>query len=158
MGTMITINTMMTPKIRHILIFISFHHMSFLTRLAPRRKPCALIARLSVLFSIESNLSPRSATLLILSLMIPTVSSICYNFVSIQGDSMANNARVSLSSDRKSIFCDWRSAGGSFMPTNERLSFINPDRWYDRSIHSSGLSIKDNMKRAIWKSHALQLR
>lgn len=76
-GTIITINKMITTKIRHILIFISFHHISFLTRLAPLLNPCALIAKLSVLFSIESNLSPRSATLLMLSLIIPTVSSIC---------------------------------------------------------------------------------
>lgn len=72
---------MMTPKTIHMRIFISFHHMSFLTRLAPRRNPWALMARLSVLFSIESNRSPLSATLLMLSLMIPTVSSICYKLL-----------------------------------------------------------------------------
>lgn len=43
---------MMTSKIVipiaiHILIFISFHHICFLTRFAPRRKPCADWARLS---------------------------------------------------------------------------------------------------------------
>lgn len=57
-------------------IFISFHHMFFRTLFAPLRKPCADTARLSVLSCNESSLSPLSATFVIFSLMIPTVSSI----------------------------------------------------------------------------------
>lgn len=38
-GTMIRIKTMMTPRTMHILIFMSFHHICFLTLFAPRRKP-----------------------------------------------------------------------------------------------------------------------
>ena len=65
----------------------TFHHICFRTRFAPRRNPCAETARLSfnqvssysgegnripVFDSRLSNLSPRSATLLILSRIIPT--------------------------------------------------------------------------------------
>jgi hypothetical protein len=57
--------------------FISFHHIFFRTRLAPRLNVCALMARLSVLSWSESSRSPLSATLVMFSLMIPTVSSIC---------------------------------------------------------------------------------
>lgn len=47
------------------------------TRFAPRRKPCADTARLSVLSCSWSSRSPLSATFVMLSLIIPTVSSIC---------------------------------------------------------------------------------
>lgn len=69
---------MMMPAIRHILIFISFHHICFRTRLAPRRKPWAETARLSVLSWRLSRRSPRCDTLLMFSRITPTVSSICY--------------------------------------------------------------------------------
>src|SRR5271168_2300236 len=85
---MIMTRRIITPPTRHNLIFISFHHICFLTLFAPRLNPCALTARLSVFDSSESRRSPRSATLLILSRMMPTyckphteerdtVSSIC---------------------------------------------------------------------------------
>ena len=38
-GTIITIRRMMMPTIKHMRIFMSFHHICFLTRFAPRRKP-----------------------------------------------------------------------------------------------------------------------
>lgn len=76
-GTMITIKITMIPITIHNLIFISFHHICFLTLLAPLLKPWALTAKLSALSWIESNLSPLSATLLRLSLMISTVSLTC---------------------------------------------------------------------------------
>jgi len=60
-----------------IRIFMSFHHIFLRTRLAPRLNPCADTARLSVLSCSWSSRSPRSATFVMLSLMIPTVSSIC---------------------------------------------------------------------------------
>lgn len=66
-----------TPMM-HILIFMSFHHMAFLTLLAPLLKPCADLWRLSVLSCSESSRSPRSDTLLMLSLIIPTVLSISW--------------------------------------------------------------------------------
>lgn len=72
-----TINKMMIPPIKHILALKSFHHICFLTRFAPLLNPCADCARLSVLSCNVSNLSPRSATLLMFSRMMPTVSSIC---------------------------------------------------------------------------------
>ena len=68
---------MIIPTIRQILIFISFHHICFLTRFAPRLKPCAEVAKLSVLSWSESRRSPRWETLLMFSRMTPTVSSIC---------------------------------------------------------------------------------
>lgn len=71
---------MMMPMIRHILIFMSFHHICFLTLLAPRLKPCAETARLSVLSCRLSRRSPRSETLLMLLRMTLTVESIsCTN-------------------------------------------------------------------------------
>ena len=75
-GTMMTTSRMMMPTIRHMRIFMSFHHICLRTRLAPLRKPCAETARLSVLSCNESRRAPRSETLLILSRMIPTVLSI----------------------------------------------------------------------------------
>jgi hypothetical protein len=74
-----TMMTIITAIARPMMmrIFISFHHIFFLTLFAPRRKPCADTARLSVLSCSESNLSPLSATLVMLSLIISTVSSIC---------------------------------------------------------------------------------
>lgn len=65
---------------------------TFLTRLAPRRNPCAETAKLSAAMSVnpntsikykpvlscsESSRSPLSATLVMFSLIMPTVSSIC---------------------------------------------------------------------------------
>lgn len=80
---MITTKRIITTSTRHNLIFKSFHHICFLTLFAPLLKPWAETAKLSALSSIEVNLSPRSATLLMLSLIIPTVSSIsCTNIVS----------------------------------------------------------------------------
>jgi hypothetical protein len=73
---------MMMPAIKHMRIFMSFHHICLRTRFAPRRKPCAETARLSVLSCRASRRSPRCETLLMFSLMTPTVSSICYNIVS----------------------------------------------------------------------------
>lgn len=71
-----TMSKMMMPMIRHILIFISFHHICFLTLLAPRLNPCAETARLSVLSCRLSRRSPRSETLLMLLRMTLTVESI----------------------------------------------------------------------------------
>lgn len=71
------------PTIRHMRIFMSFHHICLRTRLAPRRKPCAETARLSVLSWSESSLAPRSDTLLMLSRIMPTVLSIsCASLIS----------------------------------------------------------------------------
>lgn len=67
----------MIPTIKHMRIFMSFHHICFRTLLAPRRNPWADTARLSVLSCSESNRSPRCETLLIFSRITPTVSSIC---------------------------------------------------------------------------------
>lgn len=64
------------PTIRHMRIFMSFHHICLRTRLAPRRKPWAETARVSVLSCRESRRAPRSETLLMLSRMMPTVLSI----------------------------------------------------------------------------------
>lgn len=72
---------MMMPTMRHMRIFISFHHICLRTRLAPLRKPWAEVARLSVLSWSESRRAPRSETLLMLSRMIPTVLSISYSQV-----------------------------------------------------------------------------
>lgn len=74
-----TMSKIMTAAMMHIRIFMSFHHICFLTRLAPRRNPCAETARLSVLSCSESKRSPRSETLLMLSRMIPTVLSISWS-------------------------------------------------------------------------------
>ena len=46
-GTMMITNRMMMPMTMHMRIFMSFHHIFFRTRLAPRRKPWAETARLS---------------------------------------------------------------------------------------------------------------
>lgn len=71
------------PTMRHMRIFMSFHHICLRTRLAPLRKPWAEVARLSVLSWSESRRAPRSETLLMLSRMIPTVLSIsCYRVMS----------------------------------------------------------------------------
>lgn len=67
---------MMMPTMRHMRIFMSFHHICLRTRFAPLRKPWADTARLSVLSCRESRRAPRSETLLMLSRMIPTVLSI----------------------------------------------------------------------------------
>lgn len=80
LGTMMMTSKTMMPMIRHILIFMSFHHICFLTLLAPRLKPCAETARLSVLSCRLSRRSPRSETLLMLLRMTLTVESIsCIN-------------------------------------------------------------------------------
>jgi len=76
-GTMITIKRTIMPTMIQILIFMSFHHICFLTLFAPLRKPCADTARLSVLSCNASRRSPRCETLFMLSLITPTVSSIC---------------------------------------------------------------------------------
>ena len=70
------------PTIRHMRIFMSFHHICLRTRLAPFRKPWADTARLSVLSCSESRRAPRSETLLMLSRMMPTVLSISWMRVS----------------------------------------------------------------------------
>jgi hypothetical protein len=75
-GTMMMMSRMRMPTKRQMRIFMSFHHICLRTRLAPLRKPCAETARLSVLSCSESRRAPRSDTLLMLSLMIPTVLSI----------------------------------------------------------------------------------
>jgi hypothetical protein len=61
---------------------VSFHRICLRTRLAPLPKPCAAMARLSVLSCSESRRAPRSETLLMLSRMMPTVLSISYIHVS----------------------------------------------------------------------------
>lgn len=66
------------PTIKHMRIFMSFHHICLRTRLAPLLKPCAETARLSVLSCSESRRAPRSETLLMLSRMMPTVLSISW--------------------------------------------------------------------------------
>lgn len=66
------------PTIKHMRIFMSFHHICFRTRFAPRRKSCAEWARLSVLSCKESKCSPRLETCLMLSRMMPTVLSISW--------------------------------------------------------------------------------
>ena len=67
------------PTMRHMRIFMSFHHICLRTRLAPLRKPWADTARLSVLSCSESRRAPRSETLLMLSRMMPTVLSISWD-------------------------------------------------------------------------------
>ena len=81
-GTIMTTSRMMMPTMRHMRIFMSFHHICFRTRFAPRRKPWADTARLSVLSCRESSRAPRSETLLILSRIIPTVLSISCRYTS----------------------------------------------------------------------------
>lgn len=96
---MMTTRRRMMPTMMHMRIFMSFHHIykassavivqlyackshtCFLTRFAPRLKPCAETARLSVLSWRESRCSPRCETLLMFSRITPTVSSICYNLI-----------------------------------------------------------------------------
>ena len=70
------INKTTIPTMMQIRIFMSFHHICFLTLLAPRRKPCADTAKLSVLSWRLSRRSPRSETLLMLLRMTLTVESI----------------------------------------------------------------------------------
>lgn len=77
-----TTSKMMMPAMRHMRIFISFHHICLRTRLAPLRKPWADTARLSVLSCSESRRAPRSETLLMLSRIMPTVLSISWWTVS----------------------------------------------------------------------------
>jgi hypothetical protein len=77
-GTMMTINKMMMPTMMQIRIFMSFHHICLRTRLAPRRKPCADVARLSVLSCRASRRSPRCEALFRLSCIWRTVLSISY--------------------------------------------------------------------------------
>jgi hypothetical protein len=69
------------PTMRHIRIFMSFHHICLRTLLAPLRKPWAETARLSVLSCRVSSRVPRSDTLLMLSRMMPTVLSISWEIV-----------------------------------------------------------------------------
>ena len=64
---------------RHICVYGRAISTCFRTLFAPRRKPCADCAKLSVLSCNESRRAPRSDTLLILSLMMPTVLSISYS-------------------------------------------------------------------------------
>jgi hypothetical protein len=78
-GTIMTTSRMMMPAMRHMRIFMSFHHICLRTRLAPLRKPWADTARLSVLSCRESRRAPRSETLLMLSRMMPTVLSISWH-------------------------------------------------------------------------------
>lgn len=47
-----------TPTAIRMRIFMSFHHICLRTRLAPRRKPCALCARLSVAMRAAVLVSP----------------------------------------------------------------------------------------------------
>jgi hypothetical protein len=75
---MMTISRMMMPTIMQIRIFMSFHHICLRTRLAPRRKPCADVARLSVLSCRASRRSPRCEALFRLSCIWRTVLSISY--------------------------------------------------------------------------------
>ena len=77
-GTMMTTSKMMTQITRHTRIFMSFHHICLRTRLAPRRKPCADTARLSVLSWRESRRSPRSETPIMFDRIARIVSSISY--------------------------------------------------------------------------------
>ena len=67
-----------TATTQCLVFHIPFHHICLRTLLAPRRKPCADTARLSVLSWRESRRSPRWETLLMFSRITPTVSSICY--------------------------------------------------------------------------------
>lgn len=69
---------MMMPTTMQILIFMSFHHICLRTRLAPRLKPCADVARLSVLSWRASRRSPRCEALFRLSCIWRTVLSISY--------------------------------------------------------------------------------
>jgi hypothetical protein len=78
-----TISRTMMPTIKHMRIFISFHHICFRTRFAPLRNPWAETARLSVLSWRESSRSPRCETLLMFSRITPTVSSICYREIQV---------------------------------------------------------------------------
>ena len=76
-GTMMMTSRMMMPTMRHMRIFMSFHHICLRTLLAPRRKPCADWARLSVLFWRESRRSSRALscrTFLSISWMAPLIS------------------------------------------------------------------------------------
>ena len=59
--------------------YYTFHHICFRTRFAQRLNPWADTAKLSVFDSRESNLSPRSATLLILSFIMPTYRQLLYS-------------------------------------------------------------------------------
>jgi len=76
-GTIITMRSTMIPTIKHMRIFISFHHICFRTLFAPLLNPWAETARLSVLSCNESSRSPLCDTLLMFSRITPTVSSIC---------------------------------------------------------------------------------
>ncbi len=76
-GTIMTMRRTMIPTIKHMRIFMSFHHICFRTLFAPLRKPWAETARLSVLSRRESSRSPLCDTLLMFSRITPTVSSIC---------------------------------------------------------------------------------
>jgi len=75
MTVKVTTTAIARPTIKRI--FISFHHISLCTRCAERRKACAAIARLSVLDSKDSKVSPRAAALRRFSLIMPTASSTC---------------------------------------------------------------------------------
>lgn len=99
-GTIMTTSSRMMPTIRHMRIFISFHHICLRTRLAPLRKPWADTARLSVLSCSESRRAPRSDTLLMLSRMIPTVLSIsCRASQYRQGRPLGCRSATSVGSD-----------------------------------------------------------
>ena len=73
-----TTSKMMMQITKHTRIFMSFHHICLRTRLAPRRKPCADTARLSVLSCRESRRSPRSETPIMFERIARIVSSISY--------------------------------------------------------------------------------
>jgi len=88
-----TINRMMMPTIMQIRIFMSFHHICLRTRLAPRRKPCADVARLSVLSCRASRRSPRCEALFRLSCIWRTVLSISCLFVALSASLLPSPPR-----------------------------------------------------------------
>ena len=113
-GTMITINRMMMPTMMQIRIFMSFHHICLRTRLAPRRKPCADVARLSVLSCRASRRSPRCEALFRLSCICRTVLSIsCWSqtaLLAIWSSLPRGRPPVRYSCQSPSIICRCRTA------------------------------------------------
>jgi len=77
MGTMMMMSSTMMPSPTMSVHFMFCHHILLRTLFAPLRNDCAETAKPSVLSCRASSRSPRSATLAILSLIAPTVSSIC---------------------------------------------------------------------------------
>lgn len=147
-GTMITISKMITAATRQNLIFMSFNHICFLTLFAPLLKPWALTAKLSALSSMESSLSPlhkavstllsqeltktkkktaghtyRSITLLMLSLMIPTVSSISCN------DLLVQRFRLTHADARNSPMTVTYRLQSSSLGVTTRLGSLRWDVW-----------------------------